>query len=131
MKTKTVESETSPISIDYSGPIGKSFELPKDEEGKVKDRRKLEIAPGEKKEFSDSEAEFLLKRYPFLEQVGSTEEEEVVEEVQLGEPKAPATEEIPTNYMKLKAFAKEKGVEVEKTDKANDILAKLKDKGIS
>lgn len=110
-----VASATSPISVPYSGPLGKSFT-----EEALENKTVLELEPGETKKFSKEEADFLTDRYPFIEVVDSNPSV-----VKAPSVKALGDDEVPTNYMKLKAYAKEKGVQVEKTDKKADLLRKL------
>lgn len=126
-KTKEVKSPVQPIQVPYSGPLSESFAVERDEKGMVKDPKFLRLNPGETKEFTEKEAAFLLKRYPFIE---SAEDIAAV-----GTPAAPAIEveisdlgareEVPSNFMQLKKYVQSRGVSVEKTDKKDDLLRKL------
>lgn len=124
-RAKVVESKTSDVRIPYNGPLSSSFRAERDPEtGKVSNASHLSIDSGETKEFTEDEATFLLKRYPFLQRVGE-DEAMAKEPVAAPIPDLGGEEEVPTNFMKLKKYAKEKGVKVEKTDKKPDLLAKL------
>lgn len=131
-RKRTTQSSTGPISISFSGPLGKSFTKEALEAKKV-----LTINPGETIEFSDEEGAFLLERYPFLvnksdnlggvtvteNPVASTPDAEIVKEVTKLD-----LSEAPSNYMQLKKWAVERGVDVAPTDKRDTILEKLRQK---
>lgn len=126
---KSITSATGPISVPYSGLLGASYTAEA-----LKDKTVLEIRPGETKEFTEEQAKFLLERYGFLQKVDKAPEK--APEKALGEPSTnpelppaavPGTlpDTIPTNYMQLKSYAKNKGVNVEKNDTKETILKKL------
>lgn len=128
-RKRTVQSATGPISVSFSGPLGKSFTKEALETKKV-----LSINPGETVEFTEEEASFLLERFPFLmnksdnlggvmvteNPVALTPEAEIVRDVTKVN-----LAEAPSNYMQLKKWASERGVEVSPTDKKDEILKKL------
>ncbi len=123
-ENKVVTSESSPINVPFSGPLGKSFE--KDQ---LKGKRVLNLNPGETSEFTNEEAKFLLERYPFVQLVKETPKPKVYPALPPNMAVGPSLgeEPLPTNYMKLKAYAKMQGVDVEKTDKKVDLLRKIKE----
>jgi hypothetical protein len=119
-------SSTDPISAPFSGPLKDSFSPEA-----LENKKTLTLFPGQKKEFTDAEASYLLGLYPFIKEVpveAVEAEEEVapVEAPALGEaPNLVTSLELPTNFMQLKKFAVSKGCDILPTDKKDDILAKL------
>lgn len=135
---RVVTSLTQKLAVPYSGPSVQSYT-----KEAVANKKVLELSPGETKEFSDEEAKFFVERYPFI-QIAKEPETSSAETSATNPAVAPATvpslgettvakteevvglsAEVPTNFMQLKKYAKEKGVEVLLTDKKPDILAKL------
>lgn len=128
-RKRTVESTTGSISVDYSGSLSTSFSPEA-----LKDKKRLEIKPGETLECSEDEAKFLIERYPFLQlkegTLGGISESVIVEVVRDLTPiSAPVAsdpmEGAPANFMEFKKWAGEKGVSVIPTDKKDDIVRKL------
>lgn len=120
-KTRIVESDTAPISVDFSGIGPESYTAEA-----LKTKRKLELNPGECKEFSQEEARFLTGLYPFIREAVESSEVPVPTPASIPAPaQVPTLGEIPTNFMRLKAYVAAKGIPVTPTDRKEDLMRKL------
>lgn len=123
-ETMDVTSSTDPISVPFSGPLKDSFSPEA-----LENKKTLTLFPGQKKEFTEQEASYLVGLYPFIKQVVVTEEAPEAPKAEtpsLGDaPNLVTNLELPTNFMQLKKFAVSKGCDILPTDKKDDILAKL------
>lgn len=123
-RTSEVTSSTEAILVPFSGKLKDSFS-----EEAVASKKTLTLFPGQTKEFTKDEAEYLVDLYPFIQvvQEEASVAPAVVDAPGLGEaaPNLVTDLELPTNFMQLKKFATAKGCDILPTDKKDDILAKL------